>query len=199
MRSLGLLLPVAAALGLYWLVYVEGRYVGAFVVLFWCIVLARLPASRAPMRMRGRIGLIAPLFFAANILAFHGRGAMDLDGRAAGGRAGGVQPASNRAIAAALASEGIGDGTPVGLIGEGYDAFWARKARVRIVAELPSSRAAAFWTGGELVRAAVVAAFREAGARAVIISAAPEGIHPAGWERVDESASFLLRVPGVPD
>jgi hypothetical protein len=94
-------------------------------------------------------------------------------------------------VAQALHSRGIQAGDNVALIGYGFDAFWARLAGVRIVAELPGTEAGSFWLGDESVRARVIEAFAETGARAIVAEDAPiEAVLPH-WHRVSDTGYFI--------
>jgi hypothetical protein len=63
---------------------------------------------------------------------------------------------------------GVRPGDRVAIIGNGVFAYWARLARVRIIAEAPSSSTRSFWASDADERAGVLMRFRQAGATAVI-------------------------------
>jgi hypothetical protein len=83
----------------------------------------------------------------------------------------------------------------VGFIGHSYTAFWARLARLRIVADMPSQHAARFWGADGERQWAVLRAFAATGATAVVSQSAPrEGI-PPGWIRVGDTGYLVYRLP----
>jgi hypothetical protein len=102
---------------------------------------------------------------------------------------------------------GVPAGARVGVIGSGLTAFWARPARVRIVAEAPDARR--FWAAPPAEQAAVLAALRSAGVRAVIADNAPgcerrPGWRPLGWNScawtgatIDESFAPPSPIPAT--
>lgn len=102
-------------------------------------------------------------------------------------------------VRTALEAELFPEGRRIGVIADGPNAaVWAREVRARIVAEIPASQAAAFWSSSDEARAAVGRAMRAAGAQEIIASGAvPEGPLPTGWHRVSGRglARYALDAP----
>jgi hypothetical protein len=182
-----------AALGLYALVYTEARYVAPFLVLLWSAALAcvRLPQSPSMPSVASAGAWLLAGFTWMNIAALNLEGASGLVGFAPKGEQHGAVIASSRlrdgqrmshpAIAEGLARVGVGPGTPVAFIGYSYSAYWARLARVRIVAEIRPDEAERFWEVGAERRAGAIRAIREAGIP-IVIAEPPVPEHlPEGW------------------
>lgn len=194
-RGWSLLLPALTALLLYGLVYVEDRYVGVFLLLLWGDLLAnvRLPDSPANGRILRAASILMVGFLFLNIVAFNLEGYGRLsDASAALSEA--APPASPLAVAETLRQLGVSPGSTVGVIGYAYDAYWARLARVQIVAELVDWPDNPFWTGDAALQQAVLQAFTRSGACAVVAEYAPAGARLAGWQQVDDSSYYIYRL-----
>jgi hypothetical protein len=196
----GLALTALAAMALYGLVYVEGRYVAVFVVLLWADVLAnvRWPASPPAQRVASWLSLGAVGLMLVNLLVFNldGLGALAATPSAGAVSATAARPPSwPGEVAEALQAAGVHTGDRVGIIGYAFDSFWARLARVRIVAEMPGTDAAPFWAGDPDEQARVTAAFANAGVRAIVAEDVPEEAVLPGWQPLGQTnyALYLLR------
>jgi hypothetical protein len=194
-------LPGLAAAAMYGLVYIEMRYLAGFVVLMWGAALAAVavPASAATPRLLRAAGLVAAFVFALNLglpndkalgrLLFEPQPAAFEtwhDHGVSGSRA-------YFAVAEALHEVGLVPGDGVAFIGYGYDAYWARLAGLRIVAELPRSQEAGFWRTSESERARIVATLLGTGAAAVITVVPPQHLPPEGWQRLGRTAYYAVR------
>lgn len=207
LRRYGLTIIALAAFALYAPVLVEGRYVGVFVILFWGGLLA--PAVREPLpgtagqtRLLPAVGLIAVALLWLNILAFNLAGFSAVSGGPpTPTNSGDAEPLAPPdwpgETAVALQELGVRPGDRVGLIGYGFDAYWARLARVQIVAELPAGAAEGFWGGSDEVKRAVLQAFADSGAQAIVAEYVPAGADTAGWQQVGDSSYYIRRVSGA--
>jgi hypothetical protein len=97
-------------------------------------------------------------------------------------------------VAEELQSLGIRPGDPVGLIGYGFDSFWARLARVRIVAEMLEADAEPFWRGDPSLRADVIEAFAGTEAKAIVAEYVPAGTSMNGWHQVNDTNFFIYLI-----
>ena len=194
LRRWALALPAVIAFGLYGTVLVQGRYVGVFVLLFWADILANVRlAETADNRLWLKsLGVIASIGLLANIVLFN------LDGFARltpSFQAGSVQqniPAARPlAVAETLKELGIQPNDKVGVIGYAYDSFWARLARVRIVAELLEADAVDLWRGDESLRQSVLDSFARAGVKAVVAEYVPDDVLLKNWHRVGNSTTYI--------
>ncbi len=204
-RTRGLALVALVAFSLYSVVYVEGRYLAVFVLLLCADLLAGVRLADVPLARRATsvASLVMIGFLLASLGAFYLEGFNRLGG-AAGDRAG-TDPAQDLsaeagpvdsrplAIAEALRDAGVEPGERVGVIGWAFKSYWARLARVRIVAEMFGWEADPFWRGDDELRGAVLRAFAEAGAGGVVAESVPPDRVPAGWEPLGASGYFLYR------
>jgi hypothetical protein len=196
-----------AALGLYVLVYAESRYVAPFVLLLWAGLLAqiRLPAGDWQQRTVAAGGVLLALFVWVNIAALNLEGLGGMLGYASQ-RHGTVATSTvtrdlsdggdkthQPAIAEALRSDfGLERGTRVAFIGYSYSAYWARLARLRIIAEVRPEEFGPFWSASAAVRDDVLAAFAAAGAEAVVSEPAGADVAAEGWEPI-AGTGYLVR------
>lgn len=194
LRRHGFILLAAAALGLYALVYVEERYVAVFLVLLWAdgwtlVRPPELPARRTWLPITGGAMI---LFLLLQIMAFNLEGAGVLANRQPDPlvtpRRGPTWPGE---VAEALYQVGVQPGDSVGLIGYGFEAFWARLARVKIVGEMFEWQAASFWLGDEPFQAEVLHHFAAAGAKAVVAEYVPPYAHLPGWQQVGHTDFYI--------
>ena len=201
-----LLLWALAAFGLYGLVYAESRYLAPFVLLFWAGLLARvgLPAGPVAPRVVTAGGVVLALCAWINIGALNMEGLGGMLGLSAERGTGAVVRPSSRSlsdghkadhpeIAAALQEMGIAAGAPVAFVGYSYSAYWARLARLKIVAEIHPEDVERFWTVDEAARSSVLRAFRKAGAKVVVTEPPTTAGVPAGWAGIG-STGYLVSV-----
>jgi hypothetical protein len=88
----------------------------------------------------------------------------------------------------------IKESDKVAVIGYGFDSFWARLARVKIIAELPEEQAGDFWIGDETLRQEVLQTFASTGARAVVAEYVPAYAQLNGWHQVSGTNYFIYRL-----
>lgn len=188
------MIPALAAFGLYAMVLVEGRYVGAFILLFWSDILGnvRLPEAPANRLWLGTLSSIAAFGLLANIILFNLDGFTRLNPGSQSGLGAATAPAAKPlAVARALQELGIRQGDKVGVIGYAYDSFWARLARVRIIAELLEADAEEFWRGDDALRQSVLQAFASSGVDAVIAEYVPDYAGLRDWHQVENSNYYI--------
>jgi hypothetical protein len=196
-RESGLAIVALLALGMYAVVHVQSRYIGAFVVLLWADLLAgiRLPASHEAHKLIAFVGAIMLSFLLINIAAFNLQGVRNLAGFGNADQIASSEKSVSRARAGDVADElhrlGIRSGDKIAVIGYGFDSFWARLARVQIVAEMFGWEADPFWLGDSSLQSKVVHAFAGTGAKAIIAERVPDYVSPNGWHRVRNSNYFI--------
>ncbi len=181
-----LLLTGASALALYSVVHAEGRYIAPFAVLIWLGLLLgiRLPLQPASLR----ISTVASCVMAFPLLVLSLQFAIQPPSGPGVQDVGGV----HYEIAQFLGQSGVRPGEAVAIVGNGFDnAFWARLARVHIVAQIPSEEAGAFWRADPRTQAEVFEAMAAAGAKAVISQDTPPNIRSADWQRFGEGTHSL--------
>lgn len=194
LRQWALVIPAVIAFGLYGTVLVQGRYVGAFILLFWADILAniRLTDTADNRTWLKVLSLIASVGVLANIVMFNLDGFNRLNPAL---EAGFVEqtapPARPLTVAQTLKELGIKPGDKVGVIGYSYDSFWARLARVKIVAEMLEVDAMNFWYRNDTLRQSVLQSFASTGAKAVVAENVPGSARLDGWQRVGNSSYYI--------
>ena len=133
---LALMAPAVAALCMYSLVLVEARYVAPFVVLFVLalLMLVRLPKSGWSATLLTNAVLLIVLVQVLQIGSIVADPAGSLVSQIRQGAL--FQPDDNAQVALALRSAGVESQAAVATGDRGFNAYWARLARVRIVAEV---------------------------------------------------------------
>lgn len=166
-------------------VHVETRFIAVFAALLWLGALAavRLPPLEESRRV-ARAVVAAFLTLMSVSLGLH-----VADGLQAGARdpTGGIQ----WQVADALQRTGLRPGDGVAVIGTSFREYWARLARVRIVAEVPDESVQDFWAAPPHVKARVFRALAAIGARAVLVPGIPGGVGRTGWHRMGDTYYFV--------
>jgi hypothetical protein len=190
-----LVIPALIAFGLYGLVLVFGRYIGVFVLLFWADILAniRLPDNAIYRSWLNILSAVAILGLLATIFVFNLGGFARLypSIQSNGDEQATAQPIWPGQVAQRLHQLGVERGDRVAIIGHAFDSFWARLARVRIVAEMPASQADDYWLGNATLQRDVLRAFVSAGADAVVAEDVPEYATLTYWHRVGDSNHYI--------
>ena len=195
--ELGLVLIAIAAFGLYALVYLEGRYIGAFLVLFWAGLFSciRIPKSLLSQRLIAVAGAILLSCFLLNIVSFNLEGLkrIGLLKTSSGKESARDQSPSYKPVrlAEAVLEMGLKPGDEIAFIGYSFGAFFARLARLRVIAEIPDDQAESFWLADPDRRSAVVEALRKTGARAIVAERVTPGASVKGWQRIGNSRHFI--------
>ena len=194
-RNWSVALVGLSGLVLYAPVLVEGRYIGAFMLLLMADLLGNIsPADRpgAKKLITGVTVIIATVLL-ANLAYSTLQGYADLQDNLAPatGSMASRPPSWPGEAAQELQALGIRAGDPVALIGYGFDSFWARLARVQIVAEMLDSDAEPFWNGDDTLRSEVIEAFAGTGAKVVVAEYVPAGTPMAGWRQVNDTNFYI--------
>ena len=164
--------PLATAVAMYALVFLDARFVGAQLALLVLAALAGFtPTARAPRWTAMALPVAAAVLLAAALVR--------ANASAAALAARGGMPNLGWEVARELHAHRVREGAQVGVIGSGLTASWARPARVRIVAESPDAQR--FWSAPAAGQAAVLSALTHAGAAAVIANGAPGCGGQPGW------------------
>lgn len=193
-KKWSLVIPAVTTFVLYAAVWVEDRYVGVFVLLFWADILAnvRMPDTASNRSLLKGLGVLAVLGLIVNILVFNLDGLNRLNpSQQASDTSRMSHPAKPLSVAHALNDVGVVQGDRVGVIGYGFDSFWARLAGVQIVAEMLEWDAEEFWQGDEALRQNILRAFANTGVDAVVAEHVPgyAGLH--NWHQVENSNYYI--------
>jgi len=194
-----ILLPIASVLGLYALLHFEGRYIAAYVVVLWMVLFRSIAISHSEESK----SIFAAVLIAAGListitLAVATSRSVFLATRhfaTAKTEASFLQSGyTNWQVAKYLHDAGLRAGDPVGSVGWTYRAYWARMARVHIVAEVPEEPAGAktFWSWNREKTVAVMQLFRNVGAKAVVVNeSAPGDSAPVNWQRIGNTDYYV--------
>jgi hypothetical protein len=192
-----LIVPSLAALGMYVLVHVEGRYVAPFVTVLLLSLLSslRLSGTRESERLVACVTVIALTVFSVEVARAAAPAALDAarDLR---------RPASSpyAEVARRLRSMGVEQGEKVAVVGDAKRAYWARLARARVVAEITYNRSIpgddyrdvnTFWKADPALKERVLSVLAGTGARAVVADHVPDWASTAGWQQVEGTEYFL--------
>jgi hypothetical protein len=189
-RGWFLIVPGMAALVMYSTVLLDTRYVAPFAVMVWVGVLLTLEPFLPTNYRRGLWVGAATVLTIAALSNLTPRLRALLPG----------QRDAQGEYATFVLQSGVRPGDELALIGDGQYAYWARLARVRLVAEVPSRAADDFWTSGRERRRALLDAFRRAGAVAVVAPNATPGLDSLGWLRSPDGKLAVLPLGlGIPD
>ena len=192
-----LLIPAFYGFGLYAPVWVDWRYLGAYVTLLWIALLCspRIPEFGRRHQITGAAAVAIMVVLGLHICDFSYTKIRQSD-----------PMAEHLEVARSLRAQGIGPGSPVANIGDSHVAFWARLARVRIVAEIPLNltdpaifrpditEVDIFWAARAEVKAAVMRKFAETGAKAVIARDVPPAPAGSGWQNIVGTPYSLYRL-----
>jgi hypothetical protein len=169
-----------------------------FVLLFWADILAniRLPDNAIYRSWLNVLSAVAILGLLATIFVFNLGGFARLypslqsnaDEQAT------AQPAWPGQVAQRLHQLGVERGDKVAIIGHAFDSFWARLARVRIVAEMPASQADNYWLGDDALQRDVLQAFASAGADAVVAEDVPDYARMENWHQVGNTNYYVYLI-----
>ena len=182
-----ILVPALAPFAMFAILHTETRFVGAFLVM---AITALLRTIRIPDAIESR--RIASLLLVGLVIAVSARVVVatvdDTLGRARG---------SNRDadVADGLRALGVAPGDHIGMIGNAYDAYWARLLRARFVVELPQTDVADFWSDTPVRRQQTYDTFRRAGARWIMTEWVPRTEAAQGWQNVGATGVYVLRLP----
>jgi hypothetical protein len=192
----GLVIPAFAAFGFYALVNVAGRYIGVFVVLFTAELLAnvRIRDSQLTRRLVPFLGIIMIVFLLINIAVFNLEGFRAL---AATPEDNSTNAARDRSpswpgeVAEELHRLGIKPKDSVAVIGYAFHSYWARLARVKIVAEMLGWEADPFWLGSPSFQSEVIEVFRRTKARAIVAEEVPGYARLRNWQQINDTNYYI--------
>jgi hypothetical protein len=199
-RRYGFTVLAVVAFGMYGLVLAAGRYIGVFVVLFWADLLANIRVRDGQMtqRLSTVLGTVMILFMLTTIAAFNLEGFSSLISHSKATESA-IQssppPSWPGEVAEELHHLGVQPGDKVAVIGYAFDSFWARLARVKIVAEMVDVDATAFWLGEPDLQNEVIEAFASTGAKAIVAEHVPPYATLRDWHQVGNSNFFIYLTP----
>ena len=175
--------PGCAAIAMYALVTLEHRYVGPFVLLIWAAVLPaiRLQDSAVSRKILTYVTLIAAFTLFLSVAEQVGTRLYEWKERS-----------TNRywEVEEGLHRLGIQPGDKVASLGTAYNAYWARLARVKVVAEIPSSEVETFWAASDQVKSNVFTTCAQMGVKAIVTREIPTVLPEPLWQRVGNTGYY---------
>ncbi len=192
--ALVLLVPALAALGMYALVLVEGRYVAPFVVvlLLGLLMLVRLPQASWSATLTANVCIVMVTVLLLQIAWITAGPARAMLAQIVRGRL--LEPDDQARVARALRSAGIGAGDPVASGNRAFNDYWARLAHVRITAEVSEPDDAAILEADPAARITTQRLLLAQDVRAVVAHAWPARMGDSGWRPIDGSDYFYYLV-----
>lgn len=199
------IVPIATVLGLYALLHFEGRYIAAYVVVLWMILFrsVAIPDSEETRRIFTAVLVSAALIVTITLAPGTGRAVLHAARYLETGNTGTPffqSGYTNWTVAKYLHNAGLLAGDPVGLVENGSvgitsHVYWARMARVRVVAEIPKEGAMAFWLSDTAKQTTLMRLFRDVGVRAVVASGVPASVASARWQRIADTDYYVYVFP----
>jgi len=175
----------------------EKRYIAPFVVLVWLGLLAGIRLKRS--QDSTKLGAIATLVIATSLTVLAAQYVFyylaqplpELKGH--GG--------TFYQAADSLHKDGVSPGDEVAVIGSGWDpwyaTFWARRARVRIVAEIPDDDADEFWRSDSFTQKQVLDAMGRVGIKAIVTCGKPGSSGAVEWHKLGPTDYYASMLPSV--
>ena len=175
-----------AGLTLYVLVHMEDRLVGPFLVLLWASGLAATWAS--PSMTTRRVFPVVTLSLCILVGASALQDTFDSVWTMHNA------PPSHFQVAQEFRRYGLRDGDGIAAIGRSNRFYWARLARVHVVAEIEQQDTGEFWSADPEVREKVLEVLAHSGAK-MVVSGGPPPVRLSGWERVGTTSFFVHALP----
>jgi hypothetical protein len=192
LRNWGLATLAGAALAMYALVLVENRYIAVFIILLWGDLLAnvRLANTVDKRRWAGVLSGILLTWLLLVVGASNVKAAQALGIFLRSSDRSSLLAVWPTEVAQELDRLGVRAGSPVAVIGYGFSSYWARLARVQIVAEMFGWQSESFWKDSS-TRTEVFRAFASCGAVAIVAEDVFTEGPLATWHRVGQSHYYI--------
>jgi len=179
-----------AACFMYALLLVEWRYVAAFIALFW-LGLFPILTSRVETRV---VLPVSATVIATLMLSF--LGFLALQGVHVARDSIHPRPPDYEVAALGLRALGLKDGDRVAVVGTGFECYYARYDRLRIVAEIPDERE--FWHMSAPGLRTLEGLLAASGVKALVAPNRPEDAAGADWKDLPASGSERMSVLLLP-
>jgi hypothetical protein len=190
-------IPAVAAFGMFALVYVEPRHIAPFVVLAVLAVLALVGGPPTDWRARfiGRASAVLVVVLGLLIATVAFGDVARPSGPGVGDGTPPVKDQTHLEVAQDLGAFGVGPGDEVANVGFSFEAYWARLARVRIVAEAPGPQTESLIANNATVRETVMRTLFQTGAKAIVAQNWPAALSNEGWRQVGDTSFYILVRP----
>ncbi|MBI3590004.1 MAG: hypothetical protein HY094_01330 [Candidatus Melainabacteria bacterium] len=174
-------IPAVLSMLMYSFVHFEPRYIGAFMIIFWLGLFSalKLPDNKEVKRITSCfIGVLSALLIITSIFS---EGVITMGPHN-----------TNHQIAKFLKVHDINKGDKIATIFERYqDIYWARLAKVNIVAEIPEEEINNFWNSNDSIKLQVLKTFKSIGVKAVIAKIPAYDLLRSNWIKIEDSEYYL--------
>jgi hypothetical protein len=171
-------LPSVVALLVYTSLHVEPRYIMPFWVTLWIVIFFALPFSFHDPAPPFSIPIVTAMivFLTAGVLY----STLILPRELSYG-------INNNRIAAGLVELPVHPGEEIATIGVSNNIYWARLARLRVIAEIPADEAADFWAAPPAVRSAIYERLDENKVVAIVARGIPSQAAVKPWRKLADN------------
>jgi hypothetical protein len=184
-RGWWLIVPGSVAIAMYATIFLESRYIAPFVVMVWLGALLVLePFMLTGWRRALYVGT-AMVLLLATLPKLSTNVRVLLPGA----------PNPHWGDAAFAAESGVRAGDAIAVVGDGRFEYWARLARVRIVAEVPAWATSEFLASTQRRRDSLLHQLRRTGARAVVSRDHARILEEWGWRADKRERMAVLLLP----
>jgi hypothetical protein len=194
-----LIIPLVA-LGMYSLVRVDLRFVAPFLILFWSGLASAVEYRANSYESRKLVSCAtATMVMVVMITTVATTVSVALRDVGRGPNSANSLALVQYRVADELRREGIRSGDEVAFIGSSFEAYWARLARARIVAEIVPEDADKFWAADTTARERIINAFRHTNATVIVTDHIPAFSSPDRWQHIlgTNYYVFPLRQPSL--
>jgi hypothetical protein len=180
-------LPVAAAVSLYLLMWVEHRYLAQFLVVWWGAILAlvRLPGAA------GQGARLLSVGFAVILLMLVVHVADDFANDFVVGR---QEAKTEMQIAKGLSANGVRPEDKIAVIDASAGEDWQKLLNLSVVAEIPGDEQNEFWSLSPERRAQMFHALARSGAKVLVAPNAPNWAPASGWIKLADGPAYMVRL-----
>jgi hypothetical protein len=178
-------LPALATCGLYALVHVEPRFLGAPMVILWCFLYAvvRLPRMENSARVWNCVAMAVALTLGITITGQATRNAAALQG----------SENTEWEASVNLAQLGLRPGDRVAVLGHStLGDYWAHLAQARIVVDVPADAVPVYWESSAATKSRISSALARAGACFLVTRFQPPASESQNWERLGTTGYYAL-------
>ena len=181
-----LLLPAVAAFGMYAVVHVQSRYIGAFGVLFWLGLLSglRLPSGFNSQRWMWctTLGVTITMLTGTVIWTIHHAFREEFSM---------FETIAQLQHANHLKHLGLQPGDKVAIMGCALCAMpWARLARVQIAAETPWTEMEKVWQADDATKRRIIETFASTGVKAIVAEKTSLAFAGTEWHRIGTTNDY---------
>lgn len=195
-----LLIPAIAPFVMYSLVIVMSRYIGAFATLLWAGAFSGL-RFHDTQGSRRLVACVTISILTVMWITIGGTTAQEARSTAYDLIKGldSSNPHVHWQVADGLKRMEIQQGDKVVSIGSGWpDYYWARLARLRVIAEIDPRELDSFWTVEPLmVRPQLINALTKTGAKAIVVEKLPKYVSSVGWQRIENTDYYAYILPKI--